>query len=349
MSSNECDISALSKKYSKRSPLRSSMEILITCLLLFFGLTSLYFVVKFSIWPLLILIVPVSLLFVRIFIMQHDLGHGTLFQSRLLSNILGNILGVIVCTPYYAWRKSHSIHHANGGNLDKRPWIGDIDCLTVDEYRSHSTFHKILYRLQRNPLVMFFLGSLYIFMIDQRFNKRSLKKYGTFGKKEIWSSIGTNIAIVLVISTLIIFLGWKFFLFGVFIPTWLAGAMGIFLFYVQHNFPEKYISSGAEWNFVKSALQGSTFFDLPQPLRWFTANIGYHHIHTLLPRVPFYQLKKCHIENKLFQDAPRYCLKDIFQLMGVKLYHEEAREMITWEQYKKISKAENNIFHNEVS
>ncbi|KTC89254.1 fatty acid desaturase [Legionella drozanskii LLAP-1] len=316
--------------YTSINNWRGVAEITVNALLLIFGLFTLYWAISNNYWLLFILIVPLSFLFVRLFILQHELGHGNLFKKKRHNDWVGIFTGIVLFTPYYYWQKAHLIHHVSGGNLDRRPWAGDIEVLSVREYKTQTKWNQLLYRLYRNSLVMFFLGSIYVFMIDQRF----FRQRKGLGKKERRSVIVTNIGIVILYGSLIALGGIKFFLIAILLPQWLSGALGIYLFYVQHNFKNRYFVSSKEWNLQDSALKGSTFYDLPQPLKWLTANIGYHHIHTLVPRIPFYRLPKCHEENNCFHSAPRFGLKHMSELISLKLYDEERGEMVTWKEYK---------------
>jgi omega-6 fatty acid desaturase (delta-12 desaturase) len=155
--------------------------------------------------------------------------------------------------------------------------------------------------------------------------------------------MGTNVAIIILYGSVIALLGIKFYLLGIFLPQVLGGVFGIYLFYVQHNFKNRYFVSDNEWNLQDSALKGSTFYNLPQPLRWLTANIGYHHIHTLVPRIPFYRLNQCHEENHFFHDAPQFGLKDMPELISLKLYDEESGQMITWKEYKLLTSSKQQL------
>lgn len=318
-------------------PWRSLFEITLTLALLLTCLISFYITSHYSTLLPILLIIPTSLLFTRLFILQHDLGHGSLFKSKKANDFWGNILGALVITPYYYWRKSHMIHHASGGNLDKRPWIGDINVMTVNEYEQLSPSKKFLYRVSRNPLVMFFLGSIFIFMIDQRFYFNAKKSKTQFKKKEFYSVLMTNLVIILLSTIAIKFLGLRFFLEGILIPLWLGGVVGIYLFYVQHNFRDKYVASNEKWSIEDSALKGSSFYYLPQPLRWFTADIGYHHVHTFLPKIPFYHLKRAHENNEFFQVAPKFSLRHMRQLLSLKLFDESRGQMISWKEYYSCS------------
>jgi omega-6 fatty acid desaturase (delta-12 desaturase) len=317
-------------KYISTNNWRGFAEISLNVLLLIIGIVILYGAINTNYWPLFVLVVPLSFLFVRLFILQHDLGHGNLFKNRKYNDWAGILTGIVLFTPYYYWQRAHIIHHVSGGNADRRPWAGDIELLSVREYREKSRWDKLLYKLYRNSLVMFFLGSVYVFMIDQRF----FRKRKGFGKKERRSVIVTNIGIFILYGPIIALGGIKFFLIAILLPQWIGGAIGIYLFYVQHNFKNRYFVSSKEWNLYDSAMQGSTFYDLPQPLKWLTANIGYHHIHTLVPRIPFYKLPKCHQENNCFHTAPRLGLKHMRELISLKLYDEERGYMITWKEYK---------------
>ncbi|KTC96029.1 fatty acid desaturase [Legionella feeleii] len=317
-------------KYIATSNWRGLGEITLNFVLLILGLVILQVALSNHYWPLLILIIPLALLFTRLFVLQHDLGHGNLFKKRKYNDWVGVFTGIILFTPYFYWRKAHAIHHANGGNADTRPWVGDIKLLTVREYEAKSRWGKLVYQLYRNSFVMFFLGWIYVFGIDQRF----FRKRKGFGKKEHRSVIITNLGILLLYGPIIAIAGLKFFLIAILLPQWLAGALGIYLFYVQHNFKHRYFVSSREWNLLDSALKGSTFYDLPQPFKWLTANIGYHHIHTLAPRIPFYRLAKCHKENDCFSAVPKFGLKNTKELISLKLYDEEMKQMITWKEYK---------------
>ncbi|RAP37566.1 hypothetical protein B1207_05180 [Legionella quinlivanii] len=317
-------------KYIQIKCLRGAFEIILTLGLLILGIVILYEVILRNWWPLFILVIPLSFIFTRLFIIQHDLSHGNLFKRRKYNDWVGVFTGVILFTPYYYWQKAHIIHHGSGGNIDRRPWPGDIEVLSVSEYSAKSRWGKFVYYFYRNSFVMFLIGSLYIFIIDHRF----FHKRKGFGRKERLSVIVTNIGIVLLYAPLIILGGTKFFLLAILIPQWLAGIMGIYLFYVQHNFKNRYFVSQKEWNLQDSALKGSSFYELPQPLLWLTANIGYHHIHTLIPRIPFYNLSQCHRDNHCFHHVTRLSLKDTKQLIALKLFDESQEQMLTWHEYK---------------
>lgn len=312
---------------------RSTFEIILTLSLIVFLSGALYWTLNESHWLFYgLTVIFTGILYTRLFVIFHDLTHRTLFQTGWVNDLLGSILGVFIMTPFYLWRKSHLIHHREGGNSHKRPWLGDINLLTVKEYLAKPWALRLRYRLYRNPLIMFLLGSIYVFMIDQRRSKDPTEMHPVFGRKEKWAVWGTNLGIFLYFSLIYYFLGGKFLALGVITPLWISGIIGIYLFYVQHNFRNKYYEPSSTWNLQDSAIKGSSFHDIPGWLMWMTANIGYHHVHTLSTRIPFYRLPDCHRNESLFQNPVRIQLRDCPSVLSLKLYDEEHHEMITWKE-----------------
>jgi len=236
-------------------------------------------------WIGLLLTIPAAGFLVRLFMLQHDCGHGSLFPHSGLNNWIGRAIGILTFAPYDYWRRSHAIHHATAGNLDSRG-VGDIATLTVDEYMSLSTLRRAQYRAYRHPLVMFGLGPAWVFICQYRLPIGMMR-----GGSEPWiSTIATNVGILVISGALIWLIGPVAFL-AVQVPTLLlAATAGVWLFYVQHQFEETHWSEEEEWNFHSAAVHGSSFYDLPPILRWFTGNIGVHHVHHLSSKVPFYRL-----------------------------------------------------------
>ena len=224
-------------------------------------------------------------LLVRLFMIQHDCGHGAFFQRRRANDWVGRALGVLTLTPYDTWRRAHAVHHAGAGNLDRRG-TGDITTLTVKEYRALTSWGRWRYRLYRHPLIMFGVGPVYLFLLRHRLPLTS-ESYRT----EAWvSAMATNLGIAALAAGLIWLVGSGSFLLIQLPITLLAGAAGVWLFYVQHQFDGTYWSEGDDWCPRTAALTGSSHYDLPAVLRWFTANIGLHHIHHLSSRIPYYRL-----------------------------------------------------------
>ncbi|MFN4088062.1 MAG: fatty acid desaturase [Alphaproteobacteria bacterium] len=274
-------------------------------------------------WLTLLLAVPTAGFLVRLFMIQHDCGHGSFFQRRRANDALGRTIGVLTLTPYAYWRRAHAIHHATSGNLDRRG-TGDIDMLTVAEYRALSTLGRCRYRFMRHPLTVLGLGPAYIFVLQQRL-PIGLMRAGW----QPWRSVmGTNLAIALVVGLLVALLGWQDF-FMVQVPiTLLAGAIGVWLFYVQHQFEHTYWARDEEWDSRDGALHGSSHYDLPPVLRWFTANIGLHHIHHLSSRIPGYRLNEALTDHPELKDVSRLTLGQSIACLKLGLWDENRQRLV---------------------
>lgn len=269
----------------------------------------------------LVLILVASFFLLRIFIFFHDCGHNSFFPSKRLNKIVGFWLGVLVFTPGEQWWHSHAIHHATSGNLDKRG-IGDVTTMTLEEYLQEKWANRFGYRFFRNPIIMFGLGPIYMFLIMHRF---ATPRYG---KKETMSVIWTNVAILAIAISMSLLIGWKQYLMIQLPIAWLAGALGIWMFYLQHQFEETYWERDPEWNYVASALLGASFYKLPRIFQWFTGNIGYHHIHHLSPRIPNYNLDRAHENSPLIQKWTRQInFGQERRVLQMKVWDEPIRKM----------------------
>ncbi len=231
------------------------------------------------------LIVLGGIMMVRLFILQHDCGHGALFSSRKLNTWVGRCLGVVTLTPYEYWRRMHATHHAGSGNL-KRRGVGDIDTLTVEEYKKLSSKERLLYRAYRNPFIMFIIGPAYLFLLRHRWPVGCT----TQGTKPWFSVLTTNAGIALLFLVLIMIIGLKTFLLVHLPMVVIGGGIGIWMFYVQHQFDHTHWDEAEDWQHAHSALHGSSFYDLPKPFMWLTGNIGIHHVHHLSSRIAFHRL-----------------------------------------------------------
>ncbi len=273
-------------------------------------------------------------LLTRIFIIFHDCCHHSFFRNRKANKIIGTIAGVVTLFPYHQWQHSHNIHHATSSNLDKRG-VGDIWVLTVAEYREASLVTKVKYRLYRNPFVMFILGPIYVFLILNRFNRKGARK------KERINTYITNISIVAVVALLCYLVGWQAFLLVQLPIFWISGTVGVWLFYVQHTFEDSYFEENDEWEFVKAATEGSSFYKLPKILQWFTGNIGYHHVHHLSPRVPNYKLEEAHEHTDPLQHVPTITLATSLRSLKFRLWDEEEKKFVSYKYAKKsVAKVE---------
>ncbi len=276
------------------------------------------------VWVHLGLVTITAGLQIRLFILFHDCCHQALFPSRRANMVLGHLLGVLTYTPYESWRRTHGIHHNTAGNLDRRG-RGDVWLMTVEEYRGASTFKRMTYRFFRNPVVMLVLGPIWLFLIEYRFPGKGDRR------KQIISLHITNAGIVAVIVLATWLLGWQTYLLVQVPVNFIAGAGGIWLFYVQHQFEDVYWSRQPVWDPVKAALQGSSFYQLPRLLQWFSANIGYHHLHHLLPRIPNYHLEGCHYSLAQLQTVKPLTLRDSLGSLRLKLWHEEKKRLVGFE------------------
>lgn len=263
----------------------------------------------------------------RIFIIFHDCCHHSFFKNRLANKIIGTITGVLTMFPYSQWQHSHSVHHATSGNLDKRG-TGDLWMLTVDEYVAASFWVRLSYRLYRNPLVMFGLGPIYVFLITNRFNRK-----GARWKERINTYI-TNVCIFALVGLLCWAIGWEAFLLVHGPIFFIAGVVGIWLFYVQHTFEDSYFEEDKTWEYVKAAVEGSSYYKLPKFLQWLTGNIGFHHVHHLSPRVPNYKLEAVHNNTLPLQHVPTITLATSLSSLKFRLWDEQNKQFVTFKDIK---------------
>lgn len=272
----------------------------------------------------LLLAVPAGALLLRLFLIQHDCGHGAFFRGRAANDWVGRILGVLTLTPYECWRRSHAVHHASSGNLDARG-VGDLDTLTVAEYRDLGLTRRVLYRLYRNPIILFGIGPAYQFLLRHRL------PFGTSKGWRPWlSAMGTNASFAAVAGALIWAMGLKLFLL-VHIPIVLvAASLGIWLFYVQHQFEHTHWDRSDDWSFHSSALHGSSHYDLPPILRWFSANIGVHHVHHLASRIPFYRLQEVLREVPVLARCSRMTIGQSLVAVRLVLWDEDKRRLVSF-------------------
>ena len=280
-------------------------------------------------WLHALLLVPAAGFLVRLFMIQHDCGHGSFFPSRRANDWVGRVIGVATLTPYEHWRASHAFHHASSGNLDRRG-IGDVYTLTVDEYLARSRWGRLRYRLYRHPAVMFGVGPLYLFLLQNRLPFGFMRK----GWKPWLSPMATNAAIAATVALLIFAVGFPAFLW-IHVPiVLLAAAAGVWLFYVQHQFEHTHWAEGESWNARDAALHGSSHYDLPCVLRWFTANIGVHHVHHLSSRIPYYRLPDVLRDHAELRSLGRLTLPQSVKGLRLVLWDVQDRRLISFKHLR---------------
>ena len=331
------DVRALAQalaRYREPNHGRSILEILITAVPLVLLWLSMWFALHVGHGLYLLLAVPAAGFLVRLFMIQHDCGHGAFFRNRLANDWVGRVIGVLTLTPYDFWRRTHALHHATSGNLDRRG-IGDVDTLTVKEYLSRSRWGRFRYRLYRHPLVMFGIGPAYLFFLQQRLPIGLMHN----GWRPWLSTMATNLAIALLAAVMIWAVGVGPFLL-VQLPIMLIGAsLGVWLFYVQHQFENTFWADDRSWNVHEAALHGSSHYDLPAVLRWFTANIGVHHIHHLCSRIPFYRLPPALCDHPDLAKLGRLTLGQSLLCVRLVLWDEAARRLISFRELRSLPSA----------
>jgi len=309
--------------YRTPSHRRSLTELILTAALFCLSWAAAFWALQFGYWATLLLSVPAAGFLLRLFMIQHDCGHSAFFRPQRANDLVGTIIGVLTLMPYAYWRRTHAIHHKTSGNLDNRQ-LGDIDTLTVREYRSRTPLARLGYRLYRHPLILLTLGPFYQFVLKHR-----LPLDIPWSWKREWRSVlVTNVGIAA-----ILLVAWRTVGLGDFLAvqvpvTLITGSIGVFLFYVQHQFEDTYWRRQSEWDFQAAGLQGSSYLSLPRVLHWLTANIGYHHIHHVGSKIPFYRLPRCFEENPEIGPVTHLTLWDTVKCLRLKLWDEEARKLV---------------------
>jgi omega-6 fatty acid desaturase (delta-12 desaturase) len=278
------------------------------------------------------LIVPLAFvaagLLVRAFIISHDCGHGSFMKSRVANHIIGSITGALTFIPYFHWRWEHSIHHKTAGDLNRRG-VGDVWTMTVQEYIDATRWRRFSYRLVRNPLILFVVAPLFLFLVLQRIPNRKA------GRRERLSVHLTTLGVVLLAAALIEMMGFRSWLLIQLTIMVISSATGVWLFYVQHQFEGVRWSRGDDWNFAAAALEGSSFYKLPKILQWFTGNIGFHHIHHLSPQIPNYHLQRCHNAEPMFRDVPTLTLLSSLRSLRLRLWDEQGQQLVGYRQLRR--------------
>ncbi len=285
---------------------------------------------SYSYWLTATLAIANGAFVVRLFAIQHDCGHRSFFKSKAAGDWVGRILGALTLTPYDVWKRTHAVHHSAHGNLDKRG-MGDIHTMTVREYNAATRWGRLMYRLYRNPFVLFGLGPAYIFFIQNRV------PVGLMDDGKYWySAMLTNLGIAVMLGILIYFGGWMTVVL-IFVPTTLVGAsIGLWLFYVQHQFEDAHWDQDEDWQLHDAALHGSSHYVMPKVMQWMSANIGIHHVHHLYSRIPFYRLTEVLRDHPTLAESQRMTLVQSFACVRLQLWDERQRKLLTVAQAKTL-------------
>ncbi|MFZ4520331.1 MAG: fatty acid desaturase [Bacteroidales bacterium] len=316
-------------RYNRPDTKTSWGQLLVNLLLYSIAWFLMYESLSISWWITLALSLPTAGILVRLFIIYHDCGHGAYFKTERLNDAVGFFIGILTFTPYYSWSHEHYIHHETAGNLDKRD-VGDVWTMTVEEYLGSSKWTRIKYRFYRHPVTMFGLGAFIVFVIGNRFTRKTMDPKGKMGV------YATNLGLLLFAAAMSLLMGVKAFILIQLPIISVAGIIGFWLFYVQHQFNPIYWARTDTWNYKRMALEGSSFYKLPRILQFFSGNIGFHHIHHLSPMIPNYKLAKCHRENSLFLDIKPLTFWASFRSLTFRLWDEKAQRMVSFRKIATI-------------
>jgi len=311
---------------------RSVGQILTSAVPFFVCWYAAYRALSVGYWLTLIIAVPTAGFVMRLFLIQHDCGHGSFFKSQKVADLVGFWLGVATLTPYRYWRKTHAYHHAHSGDLGFRG-LGDVDTITLSEYRKKSFFGRLRYRLYRHPFVLLGLGGFFVFALKHRYPWDIPTRW-----KREWASVWkTNAVLVAIVVLLGLTIGLKAALLVHLPVLMLTGVVGVWLFYVQHQFEDTYWNEHTEWSYFDAGLQGSSYLVLPKPLQWVTASIGIHHVHHLSARIPNYRLQQCLDENPQLQQVTRINIWDGIKTLSLALWDEESRRLISFREARRLA------------
>ena len=322
-------------RFQQPSKLRASWQIIDSFVPYAALWVLMYFTMGISWWLTVPLAMLGGALLMRIFIIFHDCGHGSFFKSRLANDITGFIAGIFTFTPYYHWRWEHSIHHGSSGNLDRRG-TGDVWTLTVQEYLESSRLKRFAYRLARNPFILFVIAPVFLFVVKERFpaSKASARE-----RHSVWAMNAAVLALAVILSLIF---GLKAYLLIQLIVIATAGTLGVWMFYVQHQFEDTYWEHNGEWDYASAAIQGSSFYKLPRILQWFSGNIGFHHIHHLSPHIANYNLERCHNALPILQAVKPLTFFVSLKSINFRLWDEQRGRLIGFRELRRLRREQAN-------
>ena len=328
------DWQTLVAKYQQPEIRKSVWQIINSFSGFLLGWVLMYFSLGVGYWLTLLLAVPTAGFVVRMFIIQHDCGHGSFFKNRKANTWVGTAASLFTMTPYRYWRRNHAIHHAHHAELEERG-IGDVWTLTVEEYFSSPWIKRAVYRVFRNPFFLFVIAPGFNFILIQRLPLGGGDKLRPAERNSVW---WTNLALAGMVIGAGLLIGFKAMLLVELPVIILAASVGTWLFYVQHQFERTYWEHTPQWDYTLAAMHGSSYYQLPKVLQWFTGNIGFHHIHHLSPRIPNYRLQECHEQNPILQQVSILTLKASLRTMSLTLWDEKNRRLVTFRQALRMKK-----------
>ncbi len=312
-------------KYNKSNELQSWWQVISTLVLYVLVFYLAYRSLEISYWLTLGLSLIGAGLLVRLFILGHDCGHGSLFKKKKVNDIVGTSLFLLSFMPYRSWVNDHAYHHKTVGNLDKRG-VGDVPTMTVEEYKKSNWLTRFAYRMVRNPWFLLFIASPFSFLVRNRYPSKH------HGKNEKLSIYLTDISLVIIVAGLMYLIGWKEYILVQGPVMYFASIFGVFLFFVQHQFDGVVWERSGKWDYARIALKGSSVLKLPRILEWFSGSIGYHHIHHLSPKIPNYNLRPAHEQNALFQNVKTLTLGEAIKCFRFKLWDENRRRLVSFRE-----------------
>jgi omega-6 fatty acid desaturase (delta-12 desaturase) len=331
VSSEESQVWRESVAPHERPSLRRSLVDLATSVVPYLALTVLmYASLEVSVWITLALAVPAAGFLLRTFIVFHDCTHGSFMPTKRGNRWVGRFAGLLVFQPFANWGHNHAVHHGTAGDLDRRG-TGDVMTLTVEEYESRDWAGRLGYRLFRNPLVMFGVGPIWSLMIGPRIwsSKQRVRQRN--------SILLTNVALAIVVGAIVWLVGFQAWLLVQMPVVVLAGTLGVWMFYVQHQFEDAYWESSENWSYSDAALQGSSYLRLPKVMQFFTGNIGLHHVHHLSAKIPNYNLQRAHDEIEIFQEVPVLTIRDGLRSIRLKLIDPASGRLLTWGEVRSLA------------
>lgn len=287
-----------------------------------------YFSLGVGYWITLLLAAPAAGFLMRIFIIQHDCGHGSFFKERRANDITGILCSILTIVPYKYWRKSHATHHAHHAELEERG-IGDIWTMTIEEYQEAGWWKRLIYRAFRNPFFLFLIAPTINFVVLNRLTLGTPESWRHGEKASVW---WTNLALAGLWAATCVAIGWDTWLLIATPIIVVASTVGTWLFYVQHQFERTYWEHTPHWNYTLAAMHGSSYYKLPRILQWFSGNIGFHHIHHLSPRIPNYNLEECHQENPVLQEVSQLSIRSSLQTIYLTLWDEKRQRLVTFRE-----------------